>query len=66
MEWQPITTGPFDRDLELAVITYDGTHALSRANPSSTTPFLMRQGAAFSALGEMEEFAAHPRSQPSG
>jgi len=28
MEWQPISTAPFDRDLELAVITYDGTHAL--------------------------------------
>ncbi len=28
MEWQPITTAPFDRDLELAVINYDGTHAL--------------------------------------
>jgi hypothetical protein len=28
MNWQPITTAPFDRDLELAVITYDGTHAL--------------------------------------
>lgn len=28
MEWQPIVSAPFDRDLELAVITYDGTHAL--------------------------------------
>ncbi len=28
MEWKPITTAPFDRDLELAVIDYDGTHAL--------------------------------------
>ncbi len=28
MEWQPIATAPFDRDLELAVINYDGTHAL--------------------------------------
>jgi hypothetical protein len=28
MEWQRITTAPFDRDLELAVIDYDGTHAL--------------------------------------
>ncbi|HYA30632.1 MAG TPA: hypothetical protein VEI95_17580 [Acidobacteriota bacterium] len=27
-EWQPIATAPFDRDLELAVINYDGTHAL--------------------------------------
>ena len=28
MEWKPIATAPFDRDLELAVIEYDGTHAL--------------------------------------
>jgi hypothetical protein len=28
MEWQPIVNAPFDRDLELAVIDYDGTHAL--------------------------------------
>jgi hypothetical protein len=28
MEWQPITNAPFDRDLELAVIDYYGTHAL--------------------------------------
>jgi hypothetical protein len=28
MEWQPIATAPFDRDLELAVINYDGAHAL--------------------------------------
>ena len=27
-EWKPIATAPFDRDLELAVIDYDGTHAL--------------------------------------
>jgi len=26
--WQLISTAPFDRDLELAVINYDGTHAL--------------------------------------
>ncbi len=26
--WQPITTAPFDRDLELAVIDGDGVHAL--------------------------------------
>jgi len=26
--WQPISTAPFDRDLELAVINYDGVHAL--------------------------------------
>jgi hypothetical protein len=25
MEWQPIATAPFDRDLELAVINYNGT-----------------------------------------
>jgi hypothetical protein len=29
MKWQPIATAPFDRDLELAVIDYDGTHALA-------------------------------------
>jgi hypothetical protein len=28
MEWQPIATAPFDRDLEVAVIGCDGTHAL--------------------------------------
>jgi hypothetical protein len=28
MEWQKITTAPFDRDLELAVLDYDGTHSL--------------------------------------
>ena len=27
-DWIPIATAPFDRDLELAVIDYDGTHAL--------------------------------------
>lgn len=26
--WQPISTAPFDRDLELAVIEEDGPHAL--------------------------------------
>ena len=26
--WNPISTAPFDRDLELAVIDADGTHAL--------------------------------------
>lgn len=26
--WQPISTAPFDRDLELAVIDHDGPHAL--------------------------------------
>jgi hypothetical protein len=26
--WQPISTAPFDRDLELAVIDYDGIHTL--------------------------------------
>jgi hypothetical protein len=29
MEWQPISTAPFDRDLELAVIDDDGAHALA-------------------------------------
>jgi hypothetical protein len=29
MEWQPITSAPFDRDLELAVIDRDGPHALA-------------------------------------
>jgi len=28
MDWQFISIAPFDRDLELAVITYDGPHAL--------------------------------------
>jgi hypothetical protein len=28
MKWQPITTAPFDRDVELAVLNYDGTHKL--------------------------------------
>jgi hypothetical protein len=29
MDWQPISTAPFDRDLELAVIGYDGVHTLA-------------------------------------
>jgi hypothetical protein len=28
MDWKPIYTAPFDRDLELAVIDKDGPHAL--------------------------------------
>jgi hypothetical protein len=28
MEWYPVPGAPFDRDLELAVIDYEGTHAL--------------------------------------
>jgi hypothetical protein len=28
MAWQPIANAPFDRDFALAVIDYDGTHAL--------------------------------------
>jgi hypothetical protein len=28
MGWKPIASAPFDRDLELAVIDYDGPHAL--------------------------------------
>jgi hypothetical protein len=28
MEWQPISTAPFGRDLELAVISPDGPHPL--------------------------------------
>jgi hypothetical protein len=28
MEWKPIASAPFDRDLELAVIDYGGRHAL--------------------------------------
>jgi len=28
-EWQPISTAPFDCDLTLAVINYDGVHALA-------------------------------------
>ena len=27
-DWQPIALAPFDRNLELAVINYQGTHAL--------------------------------------
>jgi hypothetical protein len=27
-DWQPISTAPFDCDIELAVIDYQGTHAL--------------------------------------
>jgi hypothetical protein len=26
--WQSISSAPFDRDLEVAIIDYDGTHAL--------------------------------------
>jgi hypothetical protein len=29
IEWQPISTVPFDRDPELAVIDYDAVHALA-------------------------------------
>jgi hypothetical protein len=29
MDWQPISTAPFGQDLELAVIDYDGPHALA-------------------------------------
>ena len=28
MDWQPIVSAPFDRDLELAVIDKDGPHAV--------------------------------------
>jgi hypothetical protein len=28
MEWHPVATAPFDRELEVAVINYDGAHAL--------------------------------------
>ena len=28
VDWNPIITAPFDRDLELAVLDYDGAHAL--------------------------------------
>ena len=31
MQWQPIETAPFERDLELAVIDKDGPHALAFA-----------------------------------
>jgi hypothetical protein len=27
-EWQPVSSAPFDRDLELAVIDYGGAHRL--------------------------------------
>ncbi len=29
MDWKPIDTAPFDRDVELAVIDADGKHALT-------------------------------------
>ncbi len=29
MNWQPISTAPFERDLELAVIDSDGEHAVT-------------------------------------
>ena len=29
MEWKPIATAPFDRELEVAIIDYNGTHALA-------------------------------------
>lgn len=28
MEWEPINSAPFDRELELAVIDHDGPHAV--------------------------------------
>jgi len=28
MDWQPIASAPFDRDLQLAVIDHVGTHSL--------------------------------------
>ena len=28
MDWQPVSSAPFDRDLELAVIDAEGPHAL--------------------------------------
>jgi hypothetical protein len=31
MQWEPISTAPFDRDLELAVIDRDEPHALAFA-----------------------------------
>jgi hypothetical protein len=31
MQWHPITSAPFDRDLELAVIERDGPHTLTFA-----------------------------------
>jgi hypothetical protein len=36
MQWQPIASAPFDRDLELAVIDDDGRHALTFACRRST------------------------------
>jgi hypothetical protein len=29
MEWKPIDSAPFDRDVELAIIDRDGKHALT-------------------------------------
>jgi hypothetical protein len=31
MGWEPVATAPFDRDIELAVISYQGVHALAFA-----------------------------------
>jgi len=31
MDWEPIATAPFDRELELAVIDREGPHALAFA-----------------------------------
>jgi hypothetical protein len=31
MQWEPISTAPFDRELELAVFDRDGPHALAFA-----------------------------------
>jgi hypothetical protein len=31
MEWKPVSTAPFDRELELAVIDQEGPHALAFA-----------------------------------
>jgi hypothetical protein len=31
MQWEPIATAPFDRELEVAVLDHDGAHTLAFA-----------------------------------
>ena len=43
MHWAPITTAPFDRDLELAVLDEDGAHALHSPVAASPADGSMRK-----------------------